>query len=82
MIPCIVAHQAPLSMEFSRQGYWSGLPFSSPGDLPHPGTESGSPALQADPLLSEPPWKPLLSTNYTSIKKKSKEMMVMKVDGG
>ena len=46
-------------MEFSRQEYWSGLPFPSPGDLPNPGTESGSPALQADSSLSEPPGKPL-----------------------
>ena len=53
-----VAHQAPLSMEFSRQEYWSGLPFSSPEDLPDPGIEPGSPALQADYLPSEPPGKP------------------------
>ena len=43
-----VAHQAPLSMEFSRQEYWSGFPFPSPGDLPDPGIEPRSPALQAD----------------------------------
>ena len=49
-----VAHQAPLSMGFSRQEYWSGLPFPSPGDLPNPGIEPGSPALQADALSSEP----------------------------
>ena len=48
--PWIVARQAPLSMEFSRQDYWSGLPFPSPGDLPDPGIEPGSPALQADSL--------------------------------
>ena len=47
------AHQA-LSMEFSRQEYWSGLPFPSPGDLPDPGIKLRSPALQADSLLSEP----------------------------
>ena len=41
-------------MEFSKQEYWSGLPFPSPGDLPNPGTEPGSPPLQADALLSEP----------------------------
>ena len=41
-------------MGFSRQEYWSGLPFPSPGDLPDPGIETGSPALQADALLSEP----------------------------
>ena len=49
-----VARQAPPSMEFSRQEYWSGLPFPSPGDLPDPGIEAGSPALQADTLPSEP----------------------------
>ena len=46
--PWTVAQQAPPSMGFSRQEYWSGLPFPSPGDLPNPGTESKSPALQAD----------------------------------
>ena len=50
--PMDVACQAPLSMEFSRQEYWSGLPFSSPGDLPDPGIEPRSPALQADYCLS------------------------------
>ena len=58
VIPWTVAHQAPLSMEFSRQEFWSGLPFPSPGDLPYPGTEPMSPALQADSLSSEPPEKP------------------------
>ena len=53
-----VAHQAPLSMESSRQEYWSGLPFPSPGDLPNPGIKPGSPAFQADALTSEPPGKP------------------------
>ena len=42
--PWTVAHQVPLSMEFSRQDYWSGLPFPSPGDLPNPGIEPASPA--------------------------------------
>ena len=56
--PWTVAHQAPLSMEFSRQEYWSGLPFSSPGNLPDPGIEPVFPALQADALLSEPTGKP------------------------
>ena len=46
--PWTVASQAPQSMEFSRQEYWSGLPFPSPGDLPNPGIEPGSPTLQAD----------------------------------
>ena len=45
-------------MEFFRQEYWSGLPFPSPGDLPDPGIEPGSPALQADALPSKPPGKP------------------------
>ena len=53
-----VAYQAPLSMGFSRQKYWSGLPFPSPGDLPDPGIEPGFPALEADALTSEPPGKP------------------------
>ena len=44
-------------MGFSRQEYWSGVPFPSPGDLPGPGIELGSPTLQADALLSEPPGK-------------------------
>ena len=58
-IPWTAACQAPLSMEFFRQEYWSGLPFPSPGDLPHPGIESRSPVLQADSLPSEPPGKSL-----------------------
>ena len=53
-----IAQQAPPSMGFSRQEYWSGLPFPSPGDLPNPGIEPTSPALQADALTSEPPGKP------------------------
>ena len=56
--PWTVAYKAPLSMEFSKQEYWSGLPFPSPGDLPNPGIEPGSPALQADTLPSELPGKP------------------------
>ena len=59
--PWTVAYKAPLSMEFSRQEYWSGLPFPSPGDLPDPGIKPRSPALQADALPSEPPGKPLHS---------------------
>ena len=56
--PGTAAHQPPLSMEFSRQEYRSGLPFPSLGDLPDPGIELRSPALQGDSLLSEPPGKP------------------------
>ena len=52
-IPWTVARQSPLSMGFSKQEYWSGLPFPSPGDLPDPGIESGASALQADSLLTE-----------------------------
>ena len=58
--PWTVAHQAPLPMEFSRQEYWSGLPFPPPGDLPNSGIKPGSPALQVDFFLSsEPLGKPL-----------------------
>ena len=56
--PWTVAHQAPPSMGFSRQEYWSGFPFPSPGDLPNLGIEPRSPSLQADALTSEPPGKP------------------------
>ena len=61
-----VAHQAPPSMGFSRQEYWSGLPFPSPGDLPHPGIKPRSPTLQADALTSEPCWleNRISSTTY------------------
>ena len=56
--PWTIAYQAPPSMIFSRQEYWNGLLFPSPGDLPDPGIEPGSPALEADALTSEPPRKP------------------------
>ena len=52
--PWTVACQAPLSMGFSRQEYWSGFPFPSPRDLPDPGNEPESPTLQADSLPPEP----------------------------
>ena len=66
--PWTVARQAPLSMGFSRQEYWSGLPFPSPGDLSNPGIEPRSPALQADSLSTELRGKPkaCLSTYYLS----------------
>ena len=57
--PWTVACQAPLSMGFSRQECWSGLPIPSPGDLPHPGIKPGSPELQADSVPSEPLGKPI-----------------------
>ena len=56
--PWTVTYQAPQSMEFSTQEYWSRLPFPSPGNLPDPGIEPRSPVLQADTLPSEPPEKP------------------------
>src|SRR5574341_460593 len=78
-----VACQAPLSMGFPRQEYWNGLPFPSPGDLPDPGIEPRSPALQADSLLTETSGKPKILvgivkmsfkkviTVHTSTKRKS-----------
>ena len=59
--PQTVTYQAPPSQGFSRQEYWSGLPFPSPADLPNPGIEPKSPALQTDALPSEPPGKPTLT---------------------
>ena len=56
--PWTVAHQAPLSVGFSRQKYWSGYPVPPPGDLPNPGIKPGALALQADSLPYEPPGKP------------------------
>ena len=69
--PGNVACQTLLSIGFSRQEHWSVLPFPSPGDLPDPGTEPGSPALQADALLSKPPGK-----QYTPKKPELKETCV------
>ena len=70
-IPWTVAYQAPMSMGSSRQEYWSGLPFPSPGDLPNPGIEPRSPALQADALPSEPQGKSIRQErglrNHTSV---------------
>ena len=56
--PWTVAYQVPLSVGFSRQEYWNGLPFALPGDLPDPGIEPSSPTLQAVSLLSQPPGNP------------------------
>ena len=61
--PWAVAHQAPLSQGFSRQEYWNGLPFPSPGDLSDPGIKPRSPTLQADSLPAELPRKPPDSAN-------------------
>ena len=60
VIPRTIVHPSPLSMELSRQEYWSGLPHPSPGDLPNPGIDPRSPALQADSLPSETPGKPII----------------------
>ena len=62
--PMAIALRAPLSMEFSRQEYWSELPFPSPGDLCDPGIEPRSPALQVGPLPFEPPGKPQSRMKY------------------
>ena len=70
--PWMVAYEASLSMGFSWQEYWSGLPFPSPGDLPDPGIEPGSPSLQADALPSEPPGKP--QNNWDRIEQKQSEL--------
>ena len=68
--PWTVAHQIPLSMEFSKQQYWSRLPFPSPGDLPNPEIEPGSPTLQADSFPSEPPGNPYMLEVISHLKKK------------
>ena len=73
MTPWIVAYQAPLSMKFSMQEYWSGLPFPSPGNLSNPGTEPGSPALQADALPSESPGKLRIKIGNSKYEKKRKK---------
>jgi len=62
--PWTVACQAPLSMRYSRQEYWSGLTFSSPGDLPNPGIKPASPALKVDILSPEPPGNVITMSNY------------------
>ena len=64
--PWTVDYQAPLSMEFSRQEHWFGLPFPSPGDLPDPGIKPVTPALAGGLFTTEPPGKPRY-TSYTSV---------------
>ena len=75
--PWTVAHQAPLSLEFTRQGYWTGLPFPSPGGLPHPGIKPVSPALAGRFFITVLPGKPLqvYCSYYNYIKE---NMLVMK----
>ena len=68
MTPWTAAHQAPLSMGFSRQEYWSGLPFPSPGDLLEPGIKLGTLALQADSLLTELQGKPRLVKDFIKLR--------------
>ena len=75
VIPWTIACQAPRSIEFSRQEYWSRQPNPSPRDLPEQGIKPGSPALQAHSLLSEPPGKPELTLpqyETKNLKKKKK----------
>ena len=67
--PWTVTCQAPLSMGFSRQEYWSGFPFPSPGDLPNPGIEPKSPAFQADSLLTDLWWKPICHYMFVQSKR-------------
>ena len=61
--PWTAAHQAPPSMRFSRQGYWSGVPFPSPGDLPNPGIEPAPPALAGRFFTTAPPGNPCFNKN-------------------
>ena len=81
--PWTVAHQAPLSMGFSRWEYWSGLPFPFPRDLPDPGIEPRFSTLQADSLPSEAPGKPLwalCSFNLVALFKKKNAKFYTKVN--
>ena len=71
--PMNYSKQAFLSMESSMQEYFTGLPFSSPGNLPHPGMEPMSPALQAHSLPSEPPGKPRKGTISRSLEKEKRK---------
>ena len=72
-----VAPQTPPSMGFSRQEYWSGLPFPSPGDLPNPGIEPRSPAMQADTLPSEPPGKPMFGKTESKRRRGKQRMRLL-----
>ena len=65
--PSTVACQAPLSMRFSRQEYWRGLPFPSPGDLPDPGIEPATPTLAGGFCTTEPPMKPIIGIDSTKV---------------
>ena len=76
-IPWTVAYQSPPPMEFSRQEYWSGLPFPTPGDLPDPEMEPRSPTLQADALSPELPGKQFSSTFYGYMVDFQKKMCII-----
>ena len=73
--PWTIAYQAPRSMGFSRQECWSGLPFSSPGNLPDPGNEPRSPTLQANALPSEPPGKLENVVQFSSVQSLSRVLL-------
>ena len=77
-----IARQAPPSMGFPGQEYWSGLPFPSSGDLPNPGIKPGSRALQADALSSEPPGKPSIQFSVYYIRSDGKESACSAGDSG
>ena len=76
----MAARQTPRSMKFSRQGYWRGLPFPTPGDLPDPGTEpmsSASPALGSEFLTTKPPGKSRKSPHRSPIKKSNRFRLML-----
>ena len=70
--PWTMAHQAPLSVGFSRQEYWIGLPFPSPADLPDPGIKLGSPTLQANSLPIDPPGKLVICKDHAILHRGNK----------
>ena len=72
VIPCTVAGQAPLSIEFLKQGYWSGLPFPSSGDHPDPGIEHTSSAETGGFFTHEPPGKPIFKSLGNELQKTEK----------
>ena len=74
--PMDCSRQAPLSTGFSKREHWSGLPFPSPEDLPNPGIKTGSPALQAHSLLSEPPGKTLMLGKIEGKRRRGKQRMM------
>ena len=75
--PGTVAHQGPLFIELHGQEYWGGLPFLPPGDLPGPGIEPMSPALQVDSLLAEPLGKPFLCYSLPNLNRLKQQMFII-----